>query len=83
MQSQDPLSHDQPTDRQELENIWNGVAKDLKAELGLATFDLWFSDFTISSTEEEVVTFRAPGSMYAIWVEENFKNILLSILPNY
>lgn len=83
MQSRDSFHEDQLIDKQDLERIWNHVAAELRSELGVATFDLWFADFSIVSAEGELVTLEAPGSMYAIWVEENFKNCLLSILPNY
>ncbi|MDF1853318.1 MAG: chromosomal replication initiator protein DnaA [Verrucomicrobiales bacterium] len=83
MQSHETFHEDQPADRQDLEKTWNHIARDLRVELGVGTFDLWFGDFSIVSYEGELVTLGAPGSMYAIWVEENFKICLLSILPNY
>ncbi len=74
---------DQPTAKQDLEKTWTFIAEELRRDLGEGTFEIWFTDFAIASYECELVTLRAPGSMYAIWVEENFKITLLSILRKY
>lgn len=58
--------------------LWHTISLELRSELGAPTHDLWFSNFRLLSATPEEAVLIAPGTMYAIWVEENFKNCLLS-----
>lgn len=58
--------------------LWARVAEGLRATLGEATYEIWFAGFSVESVSTDDVVIVAPGSMYAIWVEENFKEVLLS-----
>ncbi len=78
-----PLDSSESINQQKLKPLWNAVAADLNAQLGESTFDLWFSDFRLTCVENGVVTLQAPGSMYSIWVEENFKESLISTFEQY
>ncbi len=64
-------------------DLWQKVSKDLREELGSATFDLWLSKFWIKEILHTEVVLMAPGSMYAIWVEENFENAILDSLRKH
>lgn len=83
MHSAQPSSSNELNDKQSLEDIWNQVSETLRDDLGTGNYDLWFSEFEIVSVDSGEVTLLAPGSMYAIWVEENFKDCLLSALRNH
>lgn len=83
MQLDASFETDPPTEQQFLKSLWKKVSKDLRNELGRPTYDLWFNDFQLSSLKEKQAVILAPGAMYAIWVEENFKSSVLSILQEY
>ena len=83
MHNTQPLDCSIPPKKSQLKTLWNSVSADLRSELGDSTFDLWFSEFKLTKIENGLVTLRAPGSMYSIWVEENFKEILISIFQKY
>lgn len=78
-----PLDSRNPIEPQTLEHLWQTASEDLRTQLGDSTYDLWFSQFRIDSVADGAVTIQAPGSMYAIWVEENFKDCLNSIFARY
>ncbi len=63
--------------------LWSNVVQELRSSLGDKTCDFWFSDFQLVSASSEEVVLMAPGTMYAIWVEENFKNHLLSAFEKH
>lgn len=56
--------------------LWSKISQELRTSLGEAACDLWFSGFRLRSASTEEVVLVAPGTMYAIWVEENFKSNL-------
>ncbi|MEX2580813.1 MAG: chromosomal replication initiator protein DnaA [Verrucomicrobiales bacterium] len=76
MQPHYPLDATKPIDPSKLKPLWKQVSQDLRKDLGDPTFDLWFADFRLTSAGPEGVILLAPGSMYLIWVEENFKESL-------
>lgn len=78
-----PLDCSVPLKKPQLKTLWNTVSSDLRSELGDSTFDLWFTDFKLAKIENGEVTLRAPGSMYSIWVEENFKESLIFTFNKY
>ena len=67
----------------QLTALWSDVSRDLRAQLSDSTFDLWFGDFKLTSVTFAEVVMLAPGTMYAIWVEENFKSSLISTFEKY
>jgi chromosomal replication initiator protein len=77
------FSTDLPLGPGQLTSAWSLVAEDLKAALGEPTFELWFSQSTLLKVEENHAVISSPGSMYAIWVEENFREVLKVHLGKY
>lgn len=73
----------QPLSEELLKTLWKSVSQELRNELGENPFALWFSDFRLSYVGPDGVTLIAPGSMYSIWVEENFKDSLVSTFQKY
>jgi chromosomal replication initiation ATPase DnaA len=67
----------------QLNTLWTNISNDLRVELGASTFDLWFGKFQLMRVSTEEVVLVAPGTMYAIWVEENFKTSLVSVFQKY
>ena len=74
---------DQPLGSQQLKAVWTIVSKDLREDLGDATFDLWFSQSRLLEVDQNKAVISAPGSMWAIWIEENFREILKIHLSKY
>lgn len=73
----------EPIPNAQLETLWDSVSTDLRKELGDSPFSLWFSEFRLTHAGPEGITLLAPGTMYSIWVEENFKDSLLSAFQKY
>lgn len=63
--------------------LWPDIQQDIRAAVGEKNYELWFPDYRISSVSEGEVVLRAPGSIYALWVEENFKPSLIPIFQKY
>lgn len=78
-----PLSTEKQISRPDLVCIWNDVSTDIKSTLGESNFDLWFTYARLLEVKDGYVVLQTPGSMYSIWVEENFKESLVSIFSNY
>lgn len=74
---------DQPLGPGQLRSVWDLVSGDLKTTLGEATFDLWFSQSGLIKVDENHAVISSPGSMYAIWIEENFREVLKLHLSKY
>lgn len=74
---------DDPLDNPQLTQVWDGVSEDLKEALGTSTFDRWFGESRLIKVDENEAVISSPGSMYAIWIEENFKDILKFNLDKY
>ncbi len=83
MQPHAPHDPDKTALIPELNPLWSNVSQELRDTLGDSVFDLWFSDFRLVSASAEEVVLMAPGTMYAIWVEENFKNCLISTFQKH
>ena len=78
-----PLNVENFLSCQQLTTLWKQVSEDLRADLGDPLYDRWFADFLLSSVDSDGVVLSAPGSMYAIWVEENFKESVISTFRKY
>ena len=83
MPSETVFPTDQPLRSAELNTVWDAVSVDLKSALGEATFELWFSQSRLVRVEGHRAVISAPGSMYAIWIEENFRDVLKFSLSKY
>jgi len=83
MHNQQPLDPQPDLPPTQLKTLWTNISNDLRVELGASTFDLWFGDFHLLTVSPEEVVLVAPGTMYAIWVEENFKSSLQSVFQKY
>lgn len=75
-----PLSE---TQLSQLSQLWQLISQEIRIALGDSSYELWFTDFRIREVSSEEVVLVAPGTMYAIWVEENFKNSLLSAFEKH
>ena len=74
---------DQPLGIEQLKTVWSSVSGDLKATLGKTSFELWFGQSRLLKVDENHAVISSPGSMYAIWIEENFRDILKVHLDKY
>ncbi len=78
-----PNDPDKPTNPATFHPLWTPISQELRHTLGDSAFDLWFADFQLLEASPEEVVLRAPGSIYVIWVEENFKNQLHSAIQKH
>lgn len=78
MHDHSPLDPDKTLSDSTSNPLWFKISQELRSSLGESVYDLWFSGFQLVSASEEEVVLMAPGTMYAIWVEENFKTSLIS-----
>lgn len=83
MHNRPPLDPQQEFSSPQLNTLWTNISNDLRAELGDSPFELWFGNFQLLAVSSEEVVLGAPGTMYAIWVEENFKTSLISAFQKY
>jgi chromosomal replication initiator protein len=83
MHNQVPPDPNEPPAIPDPTTLWPLITRELRSELGNPTHDLWFANFRLLSASPEEVVLAAPGTMYAIWVEENFKNCLLSVFRKH
>lgn len=78
-----PHDPDKPLNPSSSNPLWHSILEDLQEILGPSVFDLWFSKFKLVSASAKEVVLLAPGTMYAIWVEENFKSTLYSVFTKH
>ncbi|MCB1205134.1 MAG: chromosomal replication initiator protein DnaA [Verrucomicrobiae bacterium] len=78
-----PPDPDKPLSEPQLSQLWQLLSQEIRIALGDSSYELWFTDFRLRSVSPEEVVLVAPGTMYAIWVEENFKTPLLSAIEKH
>ncbi len=83
MPAESAIPSDQPLSSAQLQTVWERVSGDLRSALGEPTFDLWFSHTRLVQVEGRQALISVPGSMYAIWIEENFRDLLKSSLDKH
>jgi len=83
MQFEFPLNVSDPLEPQHLEAVWKHFLKDIEPSVGDSAFQRWFADVRLIKAEPEKLVISAPGSIYAIWIEENFKEIVYSTFLKY
>jgi len=66
-----------------LASAWRSIQDDIRASLGETVSDLWFSQLGLIESCDGRVVLSAPGSIYPIWIEENFKDQLYSTLAKH
>lgn len=62
---------------------WQNVLCDIRDKVGANAYDLWFAELSLKEVVENVAVVIAPGSIYPIWIEGNFKDALYSSVSNY
>ena len=75
MHNRPPLDPQHEFSSPQLNTLWTNISNDLRAELGDSPFELWFGNFQLLAVSSEEIVLGAPGTMYAIWVEENFEHL--------
>ncbi len=83
MSPRSPFPSDVALGKEQLAAAWTWVSEDLKEALGESTFDLWFGHSRLIKVEDFHAVLSSPGAMYAIWIEENFREILKLNLQKY
>lgn len=83
MQLKFPINVSESLKSQHLEAVWDLFLKDIEPLVGDSAFQRWFADVRLTKAEPEKLVISAPGSIYAIWIEENFKEIVYSTFTKY
>ncbi len=83
MQLNFPINVSEPVKSAVLETVWTYFLRDIETAVGDSAFQRWFADIRLAKVDSEKLVISAPGSMYAIWIEENFKEILYSTFSKY
>ncbi len=83
MHSSFPFDSSQNAPNLSCQELWSRVRASLREQLGEANFDLWFAETKLASATRDEIILLVPGSMYMIWIEENFKNSLISTFTRY
>ncbi len=78
-----PIDASKPLKPTHLKTVWQDVLKDIRQSLGESTYEIWFADLKLIGVNDGKVSIATPGSMYTIWIEENFKDSLYSSVGNY
>jgi chromosomal replication initiator protein len=58
--------------------IWQEIARGIKLHLGADAFQRWFAPIALVHANEIALTFQVPNSIYPIWIESNYLNIVRS-----
>ncbi|MEO0417167.1 MAG: DnaA N-terminal domain-containing protein, partial [Verrucomicrobiota bacterium] len=60
-------------EKNDLKEAWKKISKEIRARLGASTYRLFFTEAKLRQVADEVALIRTAGAMYAIWIEENFR----------
>jgi len=58
--------------------IWREIASAIRLHLTAETFQRWFSPIELVQANENALTLQVPNSIYPIWIESNYLNIVRS-----
>lgn len=83
MHLQFPLNVADSLDQKTLETVWSHFLHEIEPQVGDSAFQRWFAGIKLTKISANNLIISAPGSIYVIWIEENFKEILYSTLSKY
>ena len=63
-------------------SVWDTACADLKQKMSDDTFDRWISPTIPVSYSEDVFELGVANNMFSIWLEENYKGLILESLTN-
>jgi chromosomal replication initiator protein len=58
--------------------IWRELASVIKLHLTAETFQRWFAPIELVKANENALTLQVPNSIYPIWIESNYLNVVRS-----
>jgi chromosomal replication initiator protein len=58
--------------------IWREIASVIKLQLTAETFQRWFAPIELVKANEIALTLQVPNSIYPIWIESNYLNVVQS-----
>jgi chromosomal replication initiator protein len=58
--------------------IWREIASVIKLHLTAETFQRWFAPIELVQANENALTLQVPNSIYPIWIESNYLNVVRS-----
>ncbi len=69
---------DKPLKTDSLTSAWAGIAKAMKAEVSVDTFNRWFRDIELVELDPKKLTLQVPNHIYQLWIESNYLGMLRS-----
>ncbi|MDR1390755.1 MAG: chromosomal replication initiator protein DnaA [Holosporales bacterium] len=73
----------QSTTSEKLKQVWNGLAEDIKSEVGEAEFSAWISRICIIDIEGDVLKLSAPTNFIRDEVISRFSNTVIKLSKPY
>lgn len=61
-------------------SLWNTLKEDLKTLFPEDVFQTWFNHVTLIEEEEDTITLGVPNDFAAIWIQDNYNDLLLKRL---
>jgi chromosomal replication initiator protein len=58
--------------------IWREIASVIRLHLTAETFQRWFAPIELVQANEKALTLQVPNSIYPIWIESNYLNVVRS-----
>jgi chromosomal replication initiator protein len=58
--------------------IWEKIASGIQPHVSADTFQRWFAAIELVDADEVALTFRVPNTIYQLWIESNYLNLLQS-----
>jgi chromosomal replication initiator protein len=58
--------------------IWREIASVIRLHLTAETFQRWFAPIELVQANENALTLQVPNSIYPIWIESNYLNVVRS-----
>ena len=60
------------------DGIWREIASAIRLHLTAEAFQRWFAAIDLVQADECALTLQVPNSIYQLWIESNYLNIVRS-----
>ncbi len=71
-----PLTVDKSLKNADLKATWAEIARALRADVSVDTYDRWFKDIDLVELDAISMTLRVPNNIYQLWIETNYISLL-------
>jgi chromosomal replication initiator protein len=60
----------------DLKPLWAEIARALRADVSVDTYDRWFKEIELVELDAASLTLRVPNNIYQLWIESNYLSLL-------